>query len=786
MPLLALLAGLVLAPADTVRLVVVATTDLHGYVTDWDYLQNASWPGGLARAATAIDSLRERYPGQVVLVDAGNALSGNPLAAYFGRTRARDQHPVIDAMNTIGYDAATPGDLDFDYGVSAFNHALAGSSFQWVSGNLKVLPEDTLDLNAYIVLQRNGVRVGITGFTTPAAMVGNGDRLRGRLRVDRIEPAVEPVLRELQQDADVSIVLMHSGLADYPSYDTTGVGGENVAARVATGRLRPDLVVLGHSGQEIVDTVIGGVHFMQPRADGRSLAVMHLALVRQGGRLIPVGFRAERIPLDDERSSPRVMRRLAEAHRLVLGWVSTVVAEADHRMPLATARVEDVPLLRFIHAVQRRVTGADLSAAPALDVRGGFDQGEITLGEVYRLYPAEHTLRSVKISGAGLRAYLEQSARYFFVDSTGRVATNRYVAPSNYDLVGGASYAIDLSQPAGSRVTRLAVRGRPVEPGDSFTLALSGARQRGEGNFRALAGAPIVYDKGENIRDLLVADLQRRRTLQSASLGAAEWSLTPAYLARRARALFVRESAGDSTAEALPATPEPVLPVLPSAAQRRTADSLEAARAREAELAAEAVATLRLPAELGQGKGLARLLADAYRNELRADIAIVLPDEAGTRLPAGGLTAAEIRAAAPGDATLLTIAMTGRDLADLFENALARPAPCCEFSGVRIQYDPKGKPWARVKAVRLAATGRQLEPKRLYSVALSSRLLSGEGFSLGTTDCRPVKGCRTPGVLSRWTVNRTTRTPADALLEYLRRRPQPVSPPEDPRLTTER
>lgn len=107
MGLLALLVGLTLAPADTVRLVVVATTDVQGQVTDWDYLRNIPATGGLARAATVIDSLRARYPGQVIVVDAGGALAGNPLATYYGREVTRDPHPVVEAMNLVGYDAAT-------------------------------------------------------------------------------------------------------------------------------------------------------------------------------------------------------------------------------------------------------------------------------------------------------------------------------------------------------------------------------------------------------------------------------------------------------------------------------------------------------------------------------------------------------------------------------------------------------------------------------------------------------------------------------------------------------
>ncbi len=783
MPLLALLAGLALAPSDTVRLVVVATTDVHGYVTDWDYLQNSAWPGGLTRAATAIDSLREKYPGQVVLVDAGDALSGSPLAAYFGRATSREQHPVIDAMNTIGYDAATPGDHDFDFGMEAFNRALGGSNFAWVSGNLRVLPEDTLALRSYIVVQRNGVRVAITGFTTPGAMVWSRDRLRGKLRVDRIEPAVEPVLREMQQDADVTIVLMHSGLDGYSSYDTTGVGGENVGARAVAGPLRPDLVVVGHSHQEMADSVLGGVHFVQPRPEGRSLAVVHIALVQRGGRLTPAAYRTERIPLEDVRASPRVTRRLLDAHRTVLGWVSTVIGETGHRLSLAAARVEDVPLIQFIQSVQRKVSGADLSATAAFDLRAGLDEGEISIGEMFRLYPYEHTLRAVRISGAGLRAYLEQSARYFFVDSTGRIATNRYVPGSNYDLISGAAYTVDLSRPAGSRITRLEVRGKAVEPTDSFTLALTSYRQQGGGNYQALSGAPVVYDKGEGIRDLLIAEIRRRHVLSFPDSLSAGWSLAPADYASRARALFV--TGGRPAPSAEPAPQAPVLPTRPSRADLAARDSALRAADRADSIARAPITTLRLPGEPGPGKNLARLLADAYRNALRADLAVVAMDEVGDRLPAGGLTRSQVAAAALGDDHLLSIRMTGAEIEDLLENVLATKGPCCEISGAVVTYDAKARPWHRMRQARLT-TGREFDRKRTYTVALSSRLTPNDSLPLGAGECTSDKGCRRPGLLSRFAVTRAEQTPAEVLLEYLRRLPQPVTPPEDRRLVPNR
>jgi len=785
MPILALLAGLAFAPPDSVRIVLVATTDPHGHVTDWDYLRNAPWDGGLARAATVIDSLRLRYPDQVVLVDAGGATSGGPLAAYYGTESTRDPHPVIEAMNLVGYDAATPGDRDFDFGADRFNRAVAGATFIWVSGNLRALPADTLAFAPYRVLQRGGAKIAITGFTTPGAMVWNGGRIRGRFRVNRIETAFEPVLREMREDADVVVVLAHTGLDGPSAYDTTGVGAEHTARRFAAGAVRPDVVVVGHSGQELVDSVISGVHFVQPRADGASLAVVHLTLVPQGGKLVVTRIRGERVPLQEVRPAGRVLRRLAEPHGAVLKWVATPVGEVDQRFSALSARVEDTPLMRFFHQAMRRATGAQLSAAPVYDLRAGLDAGEVTMGELFRLYPYEHTVRSIRVSGAQLKAYLEQCSRYFFVDSAGRVFTNRYMPADRYDVLGGALYTIDLSQPAGSRVTRLMVGTQAVGPTDSFTLALSDNRHQGHGSFTMLAGSPVVSSTGVSVRQALVAAFARTRTVSLATYEGRDWLLAPPEMARRARALFVREGAREPAVDSTPA-PAVALPLAPSRSELRTRDSLLRERERADSIAKVVVASLRLPAEAGARGGLARLLADAYRNQLRADVAVVLAAETGDRLPARGLTTAEIEAAAPGDATLLALRMTGEEVKQLVENALAADAPCCEFSGIEVEYDPRGKPWDRVRRIRIKATGKELDRKGKFLVALSSRNVQDDVFALGSTDCQPSKGCRAAGTLTRYPVEHTTRRPAEVLRDYLRHLPQPVAPPDDRRLIPRR
>jgi len=297
---------------------------------------------------------------------------------------------------------------------------------------------------------------------------------------------------------------------------------------------RPDLVIVGHSHRELRDSVINGVHFVQPKNGARSLSVVHVWLAADSGkreagsgsrRYRVVSIRADLIPIADVAELPRVVRRLASSHELVRAWGATPVGLAGPGFQARLARAQDTPLLDFIGEVQRRRAGADLAAVTAYDLDAGLPDGEVRLRDVAGLYPYENTLRAVRISGQQLRDFLEHSSRYYSTYEPGRRIVDPRVPGYNFDVVSGARYAIDLSQPVGRRIRDLAVQGRPVAAGDSFTLALNNYRQVGGGGYTMLRGARVVYDKGEDVRDLLAEEIRRVGTVSAAAYFTPSWSL---------------------------------------------------------------------------------------------------------------------------------------------------------------------------------------------------------------------------------------------------------------------
>ncbi|HEY9505268.1 MAG TPA: metallophosphoesterase, partial [Gemmatimonadales bacterium] len=356
-------ASLAVAQApDTAHVVLVATTDVHGRATAWDYLADGPAPGGLTRVAAVVDSLRRRWPGQVVVLDGGDMLQGDPFAAYHAQEGRRGPNPLVEAMNLVGYDAATPGNHDFDWGVPELERALADAAFPYVSANIFRVPSDSLLVSPFRVLRRGPVRVGVTGFTTPGVMVWDRDRLRGKIRVTRIEAVAGSTFSAMRRASDLVIALAHSGIAGPSSYDTTGVGAEEMAGSFATMPARPDVVIVGHSHAEIRDSTIGEVLYVQPRANAASVAVVHVDMVRPRGRPWEVGrTRAELISTARVTPSAVVEQRLAPAHDAVRRWVGEAVGRSSVPLPAASGRAVPTPLVDWILEVQRRRAGATLA-----------------------------------------------------------------------------------------------------------------------------------------------------------------------------------------------------------------------------------------------------------------------------------------------------------------------------------------------------------------------------------------------------------------------------------------
>ena len=177
------------AQANQAHLRIMGTSDLHVHVYPYDYYADRENDTmGLARTAAIVNSIRAEAT-NAILVDNGDFLQGNPMGDYIAYERGLndgDVHPVIKAMNALGFDASTLGNHEFNYGLDFLLKALDGAEFPFVCANvtrgaLAGNPvQDELYIEPYVILNReltdgagetHPIRIGIIGFMRVADYV---------------------------------------------------------------------------------------------------------------------------------------------------------------------------------------------------------------------------------------------------------------------------------------------------------------------------------------------------------------------------------------------------------------------------------------------------------------------------------------------------------------------------------------------------------------------------------------------------------------------------------------
>ncbi|MGH7481462.1 MAG: bifunctional metallophosphatase/5'-nucleotidase, partial [Longimicrobiales bacterium] len=530
--------------AGRVRLALLGTTDLHGWILPHDYYTGRATPWGLARLAPLIDSVRAAHPGRTYLFESGDILQGSPLAFVHARLETEAPNPIVGALERARYDAAAIGNHEFNYGLDYLRSVIAASDFPWLSANIFVAGTTDHAFAAYTLLPHviaagDTLLIGVTANTPPGVALWDRHHVEGVLEFRDVVHSVGDVVDEMRaRGADLVVVLSHGGFGG-TSYDTlaTGLPPENAVGELARVVPAIDVIFMGHTHEAVQDTTLNGVLITQPDNWAGSLAAVDVELARAAPGEYRVAWkRARLIRPDSTRADSAFLAAFRPAHERTLDWVRSVVGRATEPMSARTARVEDTAILDFINEVQRATAGTQLSSTAAFNTRARIPAGPVTIADIAALYIYDNTLKAVRITGAQLRAYLEKSTEYYqgWSETRGPIV-DPDVPGYNFDVVYGVDYTVDLRRPIGQRITRLEFEGRPVEPDDTFTLALNNYRQNGGGGFTMLSDAPVIYDRQEDIRALLIEEVRRRGVLRPADYFRRNWELVPAADGSRPR-----------------------------------------------------------------------------------------------------------------------------------------------------------------------------------------------------------------------------------------------------------
>ncbi|MFJ6936186.1 bifunctional metallophosphatase/5'-nucleotidase [Streptomyces sp. NPDC101132] len=556
-------------PVKRYAFTVMGTTDLHGNVFNWDYFTDKEFDDkahndvGLAKISTLVERVRaEKGRRNTLLIDAGDTIQGTQLSYYYAKVdpitaRRGPVHPMAQAMNAIGYDAAALGNHEFNYGIPVLRKFEEQCDFPLLGANAldaRSLRPAFAPYSMHRLRTPCGrdVKVAVLGLTNPGIAIWDKQNVQGKMVFPGLEEqAAKYVPRLRSMGADVVIVSAHSGSSGTSSYGDQLPYIENAAGLVAEQVPGIDAILVGHAHTEIPEYRVKNretgreVVLSEPLKWGQRLTLFDFELVFERGRWSVEKVSAQVLNSNTVPEDPKITKLLSDEHAKVVAYVNQVIGTSTQAMSAAEGPVKDVPIIDLINHVQAdtvraALAGTEFAALPVLSQASCFSRtasipaGQVTIRDAAGLYPFENTLEARLLTGAQLKDYLEYSAKYYVQTAPGEVVdpaklTNAEGTPDyNYDAVYGLSYEIDVAQPKGSRIVGLSFGGRPVDPAAQFVLAVNNYRASGGGNFPHVPGARQLWANSDEIRNTIISWVKAKGTVDPAQFASVDWKLTRA------------------------------------------------------------------------------------------------------------------------------------------------------------------------------------------------------------------------------------------------------------------
>ncbi len=551
-------------PADaqqrTVELRVLETSDVHGSFYPFDFNGRRPVRGSLARVDTYLRQLRQQYGDNLLLVDNGDILQGQPPAYYYNFIDTTSVHVAADMLNFMGCVAGNMGNHDVETGRRVFDRWAADCRYPVLGANIIDTTTGEPHFKPYVILERDGVRVAILGMITPAIPVWLSPNLWQGLRFDDMEQTARrwmPVLLD-EERADIVIGLFHTGT------EAQWLGGkyrEHAAVEVAQRVPGFDIILCGHDHMrtDVWTTTSAGdsVLVLNPSNAAHAVADVRIACTVSDGRVTAKHISGQVTSVDDLDVSPDFMARFAGQYAAVDSFVSRRIGTMTQTITTRDAYFGPSAFVDLIHTLQLAITGADISMAAPLSYNAEIRKGDIRVSDMFNLYKYENMLYTMDLTGREVHDYLEYSYGlwintmhspddHVLLMDTRQEGTaggrTRILNPIfNFDSAAGIVYTVDVTKPAGQKVTILSMAdGTPFSPTRHYRVAINSYRGSGGGEHLTKGAgidpdslpARILTSTDKDLRYYLMRHIEQHGQVSPKALN--QWQLKPAEWAHPA------------------------------------------------------------------------------------------------------------------------------------------------------------------------------------------------------------------------------------------------------------
>jgi len=526
----------VFSEEKNVTLKIYHTTDIHGNFFPYDFMNNRESKGGFSRVTTYIKEQREKYGDNILLLDGGDLLQGQPSVYYSNFVDTLSTHLCASMMNYMKYDAAAMGNHDIETGHSVYERWVEDCDFPVLAANI-LTDQGEHYLPPYKIFVKDGIKVAVIGMITKAIPAWLPQNLWSGLHFADIEQTAKDLIPHIkkEENPDIIIGLFHSGV------HTSQVGGftENAGLEVAKEVSGFDVILCGHDHtpfcQKVINNTSDSVLVINPAARGNLISDITLKLRLLNGEIKNKTISGELVNIAELKPDEDFMQQFSEAYNVTMNYVNQEIGEFTNSISAREAYLGPSAFVDLIHTLQLKVTGADISLTAPLSMNSVINKGKIYMRDMFNLYRYENLLYTMSLTGKEVRGALEFSYslwinqmkspddHIFIMKESERDNKYRFIQPFySFDSAAGIIYTVDVAKPKGEKIRIISMAdGKPFDENKIYRVAVNSYQGSGGGDVLIIgSGIPrdklserILFSTDKDLRYYLAEEIKRKKII---------------------------------------------------------------------------------------------------------------------------------------------------------------------------------------------------------------------------------------------------------------------------------
>ena len=473
--------------AKEVNVKILGTSDVHGRVVPWSYASDTEDKSGSYAQLSTLINQRRKENKNVILVEVGDSIQDNSIDLFALTLEEAKNHPIPKVLNYMKYDVFVPGNHEFNFGMPVLNEILNDIKAKKLAANL-YYKDGKRYLQPTTIIQKDGVKIGIIGLTTPMSAKFEEDtgNLKDYKYVSIIEETKKQVKNLKAKKVDAIVAVAHMGIENENNIPETGLRD------LANAVPEIDAIVAGHMHQDVKSETINGVLITEPHRYGTVLSEIDLKFdVNDKTKKVKLlGKTATTTPVKTLEADKKVEEIYKPYHERLREIANEKIGETENDMVpqgkihgVSISFAKDTGMSSFITDVEKYYSKADVVSFAYDYENVKLDKGDIKRKDIaYNYRYAGGDVSVYEMTGKQLKDYMEWAADYF--DTIQKGDTNyryndvrgksKYVT---FDIFGGVSYKIDLRNQKGNKIVDLKLAdGRKITPDMKLKVGMNSYR----------------------------------------------------------------------------------------------------------------------------------------------------------------------------------------------------------------------------------------------------------------------------------------------------------------------